>query len=103
MELPPAHAIACDAVIHFLGVLEAVCHGVVQAVIAVDTHERTPPRACDLFAYQHEIPRQKSCVKPGEHALNGNERRISPGAAGALQKLEIIQLFVSFVRGEVEL
>jgi hypothetical protein len=55
MHLPPAHAIACDAVIHFLGVLEAVCQGVMEAVIAVDTHVGAPPRACDLFAYQHEI------------------------------------------------
>src|SRR6266700_4729774 len=55
MKFSPAHAVAGDATIHFLGVLESVREAVVEAVVTVDADEWAPFLPRDFLADQHEI------------------------------------------------
>jgi hypothetical protein len=60
MQLPPAHAVGGNAMIHPVGVLEAIGQAVVQAVVAVDTDVRSPFFSCDFFIDKHETNSPKT-------------------------------------------
>jgi hypothetical protein len=53
MKLAPSHAARANAMVHLLGVFEAVGIGVVEPVIALDADGRAPFGARDFLGGKH--------------------------------------------------